>query len=114
MSLLSSDNVQSEFESWRSLPSADQVYGWLKLQSNLKAKIRSLKLEISIEEAKITRQKPRDTAVRVIGLEDNSAILYLRRELVHAESELDTVEAELRMFEFRRDVFRAISYKERV
>jgi hypothetical protein len=115
MGQLSPSNIEPEHDSWRSLPSADQVHGWLRLQSQLKAKVRSIKLEIQLEEARIGKKKPRDTSARVIGVdEEQSPIVYLRKALLDAEANLDEIESELKMFEFRRDIFRALAYKERL
>jgi hypothetical protein len=107
-----------EYGTWRSLPSADVVHGWLKQQAGLKAEIRVLQLEISIQEATISRLKPRDKGVRLIGLAQDDAqeepiVLQIRRQLAATQAALDAVEVELEMFTFTRDIFKALAFKER-
>jgi hypothetical protein len=106
------------YGTWKELPTADVVYGWLKRRAVVQANIRSLSLGISIEEARISMEKPRDKAVRVVGLGgiggDDTPVIRLRRELDAMQRELDDLDAEIKMFEFRKDVFKSLSFKERV
>ena len=107
------------YETWRELPTADFIYKALQHRAVLQAKVRALALEIQIEEAHITQKKPRDKAVRFVGIEDAEHnhppyILDLRRELIKTQADLDMLEAEVKMFEFRKDVFKSLSFKERL
>jgi hypothetical protein len=107
-------SAPEQYGTWKELPTSDVVYGWLKRRAVAAARARMLALDISIEEARITQEKPRDTAVRITGIGGTGPIQGMRRALAEAQAELDDIDADIKMFEFRRDVFKSLSFRERM
>ncbi len=100
---------------WRDAPDLHEVYQQLKQRGQIKAEIGMLENELKVEQARISTRKPRDTAARIIGIDDVSGALLidLQSRITQLKSELEIVEAAITFSQFHRDMFKAIAYKER-
>lgn len=100
--------------SWTELPSFDDVRAWLQRRAKITAEIRVLELRIQMREAETGLRNPRNTAIRVLGDEESRDLPTLREALVDKRNELDDVEADIKLFDYQKDVFKTLSYRERV
>jgi hypothetical protein len=98
--------------SWTNLPSYEDIAGLLRTRAAVTANIRVLELQIQIAEARISLEHPRNTAIRVVGNESHD-ILSLRDALIDRKNQLDELEAEIKLFDYQKDVFKTLSYRER-
>jgi hypothetical protein len=101
---------------WNDMPSFEEVGDTLKSKASLSAEIRVLELRIQILEAEITQERPRNTAVRIIGYdqETSQSIRQLRAELADKRGQLDEVESKVKFLYYLKDMFKAVSYRERL
>ena len=100
---------------WSELPDIMEVYDALRKQAELKAQLRIAKLTLEIYQAKLSKEKPRDASVKLIGIDDESRA-QLENYLKHVaeiEGELDRVDADVKFNSHRIDASKAISYKMR-
>jgi len=101
---------------WSDLPSFDEVQELLKRRASISAEIRMLELRLQWKEAEISVEKPRNTSVRIIGYDDETRefMLTMREALATKRGELDVLDAELKLLDYRKDIFRALAYRERI
>lgn len=100
--------------SWTDTPNFDEVHDILKRRASLSGRIRITELNIQLLEAEIGLEKPRNTHIRFLGSDGNRERMQsLRVELVNLRNELDEVEAEIKFLDYRKDIFRAVAYRER-
>jgi hypothetical protein len=101
---------------WNDMPSFEEVGDTLKSKASLSAEIRVLELRIQILEAEITQERPRNTAVRIMGYdqETSQSIRQLRAELADKRGQLDEVESKVKFLDYWKDMFKAVSYRERL
>lgn len=102
--------------SWRDLPDIQDVADALNQQGVLKARLRVAKLQLEIYQAELVRKKPRDSTVKLIGIDDASkAQLVLLFEKVNAiEEQLGDVEAAITFYNYRKEAAKIMSYQGRV
>lgn len=101
---------------WNELPGPDEVQHWLSERARLRAAVRFAELNLKIEEARMSKRAPRNTAARVIGVDEESeqTLIGLNVSLLQARSDLDSVEAELEMLDYRKEIYKANSFRGRV
>lgn len=101
---------------WNELPGFEEVHDFLRKRAALSAEIRVLELKIKLLEAEISVQKPRNTAARVIGYDDETgaAMREMRNCLAYKCGELDEVDAEIKFFDYRKDIIKTLAYRERM
>lgn len=102
--------------SWETLPEFDAVREALTQQAALKARLKIAKLELEIYQSELMRLKPRDSTVKLIGIDDASRIRL--RTLFDAVSEiektLDSVDANVKFHSYRLDAAKALMYRSRI
>lgn len=101
---------------WNDAPNYEEVHDLMRHRARVSAEVRSLELQVQITEAMISIEKPRNTAARVVGYDDETRerILKLRNDLATKRSELDELDAEVKFSDYHRDMYKAISYRERM
>ena len=101
---------------WAELPDISDVRDALYTQANIKAQLKIAKLELEIYQADMAPQKPRDSSVKLIGIDDTSRahIQELLNRVVSVESELDTVDASVKFHSYRLEAAKALMYRSRI
>jgi len=101
---------------WSELPDIIDVYKSLQLQADLKAKLKAAKLSLEIYQAELCREKPRDTSVKLIGIDEQSRAKLegLFNSIAEIESQLDKVDAEVKFNNSRIDAAKVMGYKGRI
>lgn len=101
---------------WADLPDITEVRDTMKRHAHIKAEIRLLELQLEMVQAEMAELKPRNTAVRVIGVDDASRnrLTTLRESVARAKNVLDDVAADLDFLEYRKEAAKIMSYKGRV
>ncbi len=102
--------------SWNEAPGYEEVHDLMRRRAGVSAEVRSLELQVQITEALISLEKPRNTAARVVGYDDETRerMLKLRNDLTKKRSELDELDAEVKFLDYHKDIYKAISYRERM
>lgn len=100
---------------WREEPSFEMVQIALKTQAKIKAQIEVLETELKIEQAFIAKKKPRDTAAKVVGIDEESQtrLIELQRDLAKLRGELAYIESNVTFNKFYMEMFKALAYRER-
>jgi hypothetical protein len=93
---------------WSHPPDFERVYELYKKRSKVAAEVRMLELEIELQEKRIQRSHPRNTAIRFLG--ENEELVELRSRLVSLRREFDEVVAEIEFVEYWKDMFRSFVY----
>jgi hypothetical protein len=101
---------------WEILPDAGEVHTSLMRQADLKARLKIAKLELEIYQAELVRSKPRDTSVKLIGIDDETRarVRELLQRVIDVEVELDTVDAQVKFNNHRVDAAKMLAYKTRM
>lgn len=101
--------------SWRDEPSFETVQGALRERGQLRAHIEMLEAQLKIEQAKVARQKPRDTAAKIVGInEETEEILTgIQRELAQLQGDLSRVDAEIEFNRYHLEMYKSIAYQSR-
>lgn len=102
--------------SWRELPDIDEVAAALKRQAFLKAQLRIAKLHLEMYQAEMARRKPRDSTVKLIGVDDatRADLKGLFDRVNEIEELLGEIEADITFYNYRRDAAKIMSYQGRV
>lgn len=102
--------------SWKELPDINAVADALKLQALLKTRLRIAKLQLDMYQAEMSRTKPRDATVKLIGVDEHTkAKLQALFDVVcQIEDELGQVEADITFYNYRKDAAKIMSYQGRV
>lgn len=100
---------------WSDIPDLDTVRTYILKRGDVRAELTILTTELSFEQARISKAKPRDKAVRIIGLDDESTttLLDLQRQIAQLRAELDHIDAEIDFNTYHKEMFKALAYKER-
>ena len=101
---------------WNDLPDIDLIHGLLTKRAQLRALIRWIELRLKTVEAQISIRAPRNTAARVVGIDEETtnSLNVLNEELLDTKQQLDTIEAELEFFEWQKEIYKANSFRGRV
>lgn len=101
--------------SWTDPPDHVSVYDALKRRAAIKGELEMLGFRLRIVQAEITKAKPRDTAVRVIGYDEaTSKELYdIQYRMAELAGELELVEVDIKYNDYHRDMFKSLSFRER-
>lgn len=101
---------------WNELPDILDVHDTLKRQADLKAQLRIAKLTLEIYQATLTKEKPRDSSVKLIGIdaESRAQLENYLRHVAELEGELDKVDADVKFNGHRIEGARAMMYKNRL
>lgn len=96
-------------------PNAEDVQEALTQRATAKAEVRIAELNLEIFGAKMSKEKPRDTAVRVIGVDETTfqESLGLRKALLEARAKLDRFEAAVEYLQYAKEMYKAQSYNGR-
>lgn len=97
-------------------PDLEDVRNALLNQADLKTQLKIAKLELEIYQAELCQRKPRDSTVRIVGVDDISKqqLAELMRRIIHIEEELDYVDATVKFNSHRVEIAKAISYRGRI
>lgn len=101
---------------WQEQPSFDDVKSALRQRASLTAQIRVLEYELQELQAKISLEKPRNTAVKIVGYDEETrmALQGINHSIINLRCQLDDVEAEIKFGEYHKDMFKALAYRERI
>jgi len=102
--------------SWEELPDITEVRSALFNQADIKAQLKIAKLDLEIYQAELTKEKPRDSSVKLIGIDDTSRgrLQDLMNRVRHLESDLDRADAEVKFHAYRLEAAKMIGYKTRI
>lgn len=97
-------------------PDLEDVRNALLNQADLKTQLKIAKLELEIYQAELCQRKPRDSTVRVVGLDDVSKqhLEGLMRRVITIEEQLDYMDATVKFNSHRVEIAKAISYRGRI
>jgi len=101
--------------SWREEPVFELVQSALKDRGIIKAKIEAFEAELKILQAQMSQKQPRNTSVKIIGIDQESSerLIGLQKELAYLYGSLAKCEAEIDFNKFHLELFKALAYKER-
>lgn len=101
---------------WSDLPDIYEVRNALREMVHAKARLRALELELTIAQADISVRAPRNTAARIVGIDEGTRVnlIRLQREIIAAKDNLDHWDAEVRFHDFRKDAAKVTGYKTRL
>jgi hypothetical protein len=101
---------------WSELPDIYEVRNALQELVIARANLRALELELTIVQADISVRVPRNTAARVVGIDEESrdTLIRLQRAIVEAKNSLDHWESEVKFCEFRKEAAKVVGYKSRI
>ena len=107
--------MQQEKLNWRDPPDIYDVRQAISDRAAVLGLLKAVKAELEYWEAYCTKEKPRTPHVRVLGVDDNSAkeLSRLRQELLKYEIELARIDGELDFLNYRRDIFKSLSFYDR-
>lgn len=99
---------------WSDLPSYDEAEALFLDRAMYRNELRIKQLELQIAEA--TYGKPRVTASRIIGVDDESreVLVNLRHEIAKLETHIENLEAHIKFFDYKVEIFKALSYQKRL
>lgn len=102
--------------SWRDAPSFEDVKGALQKRASLSAQIRVAEYELQEIQAQIAKVKPRDTASKIIGYDEHTKeeLQGINHRLIDLRISLDEVEADIKFHDYWKDMFKAVSYREKL
>ena len=100
---------------WDELPEIEEVRRELLALADAKAHLRMCELELTIAQALIAKAAPRNTAARIIGVDDatREKLLQLHSQVIDAKNQLDRIQADVDFSEYRKDACKITSYKGR-
>ncbi len=100
---------------WNELPEIDYIYECLRKRAELKARLEMLEAELKIEQSKIAKVKPRDTAARIIGVDESSGkkLLDLQMEIAALRGDIGRTEADVEFNNYRKEIFKSLSFNQR-
>ena len=100
---------------WSELPDYDKVRDALKAQARLKADLRVAELELEIAQAELVRIKPRDSSVKLIGIDEESKqrLHSLHLRVIVLRAQLDELDADVKFNDYVKDAAKVMSYKGR-
>lgn len=101
---------------WEDLPDINEVRDALFNQADIKAQLKIAKLDLEIYQAMMAKEKPRDTSVKLIGVDDQSRdrLQDLLNRVRHCESDLDRADATVKFHSYRLEAAKVIGYKTRI
>jgi len=101
---------------WEEIPNITDVREMLLRQAGLKAALKIAKLELEIYQSELTQKHPRNSSVKLVGVDDESKnkLSQLLRRVIDVETELDIVDAEVRFNAHRLDTAKALMYRGRI
>lgn len=101
---------------WNEAPDFDEVRQTFRELAAAKAELRVAELNLQIEQALMDRARPRTPHVRVIGIDDESRerLRVLHLEVTKWRAEVDMHEANSTFLQYRKDMYKAQSYKDRL
>lgn len=102
-------------QSWYELPTQEEVHRYLKERAMLKADIETLANALQIAQAQVSQRKPRDTAARIIGIDEASSqqLLSLQNKIAELRGSLALADAEIEFHNYKREIYKALAYRER-
>lgn len=108
--------MEDQSLSWDQLPDIYEVRGVLKQLAIHRARLREAELELSIAQADIAKDNPRNTAAKVVGVsgETRTQLIRLQSEIVSIKNMIDDLEAEEKFLNFRKEIVKSVSWKGRV
>lgn len=100
---------------WRDPPDINEVRNVLSQRASVLGQMKSAKAELEYWEAYCTRVKPRTPHVRILGVDEESEreLTRLRREVLEYELALAHIEGELDFLNYRKDIFKSLSFYDR-
>lgn len=93
---------------WYDPPPHEQVYELYKKRAQLIAEIREKELDLEIEEKRMQKSSPRNTALRFLG--ENESLIEKRRILAKLKNELSYIEADIGFMEYWKEMFKSCVY----
>src|SRR5258706_7209422 len=102
--------------SWSEAPVCEDVQIMLRDLAQARAQLRLEELRLEILKARMDKVRPRTPHVRIIGVDADSEIELATLQFSVAEFKgiVDRLEADAKFHEYRRDMYRALSYRERL
>lgn len=100
---------------WTDPPDHATVYAALRRRAEIKGELEMLGFRLRVLQADISKAKPRDTAVRVVGHDEATRrelydLQYRMAELVGA---LELVEVDIKYNDYHREMFKSLAFRER-
>lgn len=101
---------------WSELPDINDVYESLKQQADLKARHRIAKLRLEMYQAEMVQRKPRDSSVKVVGVDEASRKILagLLEAVAEIEGQLDQLDANVKFNDYRREAAKIVGFRTRL
>jgi hypothetical protein len=98
--------------SWDSLPDINEVRDALRKQAQLRAELKVARLELEQYQAWLSQRKPRDSSVKLVGIDEQTRLKLdtLLQHVAKLEGDLDHVDADVKFNDYRREACKIMSY----
>jgi hypothetical protein len=98
---------------WSELPDVNDVYDSLKQQAALRAQLKVAKLQLEIYQAELCKAKPRDTSVKLLGIDEESRakLAEMFSAILTLESALDEIDAQVKFNSQRIEAAKLMSFR---
>lgn len=100
---------------WSEQPDQLTVRTAIMRRGEIRAALRGLDAKLAIAAAHAGIKKPREPIACVAGIDDEARMILgnIQDQIVALEAELDTIEADININAYHKDMYKAIAYKER-
>lgn len=105
--------------SWTNPPDFDEVRDTLTTLSRKRTELRAAELELQVAQVKVNNSKPGRKAaadIKLVGYDDNTEAMLanLRSTTEGLRASVEELEANVKFFEYWKEMFKALSYRGRV